>query len=91
MFSLKLERGKYIRVRGGVDKSDIERVFAFPVNCKTFNGAIISVLPMPRGFCYALPYDTYGKIAKRERVNEERLALLNGNSPLYPTKKVWLP
>ena len=91
MITLYLERGNYIRVRSGVSKSDLERTFSFPVHGQVFAGAIIPVLPEPDGYCYALPSDSYSLIAEREGVDEERLKKLNGNSPLYPSKKVWLP
>ena len=91
MFTLYLERGSYIRVRGGVQKCDIEREFSFPVNAEVFEGAIITVLPEPQDYCFARPFESYASIAEREGVSEEELKKLNGNSPLYPSKKVWLP
>ncbi len=91
MFSLCLEKGKYVRIRRGVDKRDIERVFGFPVNAEIFTGAIVCVIPKPKGYCYALPNDTYLSIAEREGVSAEKLEKLNASSPVYPSKKVWLP
>lgn len=91
MFTLYLERGRYIRVRSGVERCDIECVFCFPVHAEVFAGAIIAVLPKPNGFCYAEPCDSYLTIAQREGVDEEELKKLNASTPLYPSKKVWLP
>ncbi len=91
MFTLNLERGSYIRIRSGVKKRDVERVFSFPVNAEIFTGAIIPVLAKPRGYCYALPQDSYFSIAQRVGIKEEELYKLNGGSPIYPSKKVWLP
>lgn len=91
MFTLILERGRYIRVRGNVRKCDIEREFCFPVNTEVFEGAIIPVLPEPQGYCYAQPCDSYASVAEREGVSEEELKKLNGGSPVYPSKKIWLP
>ena len=91
MFTLYLERGRYIRVRSGVTKRDIEREFSFPVHAEVFAGAVIAVLPEPNGYCYALPCDDYNAIAQREGVDEGELKKLNASSPIYPAKKVWLP
>ena len=91
MITLCLEKGAYFRVRKGVDKRDIERVFDCPVHSEVYVGAIIALPPEPSGFCYALPAEDYSSIAIREGVDEEELKKLNGFSPLYPTKKVWLP
>ena len=91
MFLLYLERSGFIRVRKGVKRCDIERTFCFPVNAEVYNGAVIPVLPEPKGYCYALPCDDYASIASREGVEEEELKKLNGNAPVYPTKKIWLP
>lgn len=91
MFTLCLEKGKYVRVRRGVERRDIERVFGFPVNAEIFTGAIIPVIPKPKGYCYALPHDSYLSIAKREGVSVEKLEKLNASSPVYPSKKIWLP
>ena len=91
MILLCLERGAYLRVRKGVKKCDIEREFSFPVNAEVYAGAIIPVLPEPGGYCYAIAGDSYSTIAKREGADVEELKKLNGDAPLYPTKKIWLP
>ena len=79
MFTLILERGSYIRVRGNVKKCDIEREFSFSVNAEVFEGAIIAVLPQPQGYCYARPCDSYASIAEREGVGEEELKKLHSD------------
>lgn len=91
MFLLELERGPYLRVRGGVKKSDIERAFAFPVNGEVYEGAVVCVLPPAGGFCIARPGDDYNAIAQREGVDCAELEKLNNGAPLYASKKVWLP
>jgi len=91
MFTLLLERGRYLKVRSGVSKSDIERDFSFPVHDEIFTGAIILIAPRPKGYCYALPGDSYESIAKRQGADCEEIKRYNGNNPLYPSKKVWLP
>lgn len=91
MYTLKSDKSAYLRVRRGVTQGDIERIFRFPVCRDVFEGAIIKILPPPSGFCYALPGDDYAAIASREGVERERLEMYNGNQPVYPSKKIWLP
>ncbi|MCM1437871.1 MAG: LysM peptidoglycan-binding domain-containing protein [Roseburia sp.] len=89
MFSLTLERGRYLRIRKRVTEKEVVNAFRCPVH-KVFCGEIIE-LPPPKRYCYALAGDTYKSIAEREGVNEEELCALNKNTAVYPTQKVWLP
>ncbi len=89
MFSLRLERGKYIRVRGKVSAKQLSDAYKTPVTGDLYEGKIIT-LTQACGFCYALPGDTYEKIALRNGCDAEDLKRINGNAPLYPTKRVWL-
>lgn len=89
MFSLTLERGRYLRIRKGVTDKDVSAAFCCPAD-KVFCGKIIELSP-PKRFVYALAGDTYGAIARRERVNEELLRKENGDRAVYPTLKIWLP
>lgn len=90
MFSLKLERGKYLVVRGGVSKSQLVDIYKMPINGEIYDGKIIEVLPVS-GYCYAQIGDSYEKIAAREGCDLAKLKNLNGNSTVYPTKRIWLP
>lgn len=90
MFSLKLERGRYLRVRAGTEKCDVVSTFHCPVTGEIFCGAIIPLGDEKR-YCYALVGDTYAKIAAREGVGEAELKKLNGDRPVYPAARVWLP
>lgn len=89
MFSLVTERGRFVRVRKSVKKEDVIKTFMYPAG-EVFCGQIIEIGP-PKRYCYALAGDTYKKIARRERVNEEALIKLNGGRCVYPTMRVWLP
>lgn len=80
-----------MRVRRGVTKNMLESAFGCPVAGSVFEGAILPLLPPPAGFCYAQPWDSYESIAARENVAVEELKELNGEAPLYPTRKIWLP
>ena len=89
MFSLILERGKFLRVRKGVTEKDVSAVFNCPAD-KIFCGAIIELTP-PKRHCFALAGDTYATISEREGVDENRLREINGARTVYPTLKIWLP
>lgn len=90
MFSLIIERGKYFKVKTNTEKSKIISNFNCPVEGEIFCGKIIP-LSSPKGFIIAAVGDTYEKIAARERVSLTELKKLNSFSPVYPTKRVWLP
>lgn len=89
MFSLTLERGRFLRIRKGVTEKDVSAVFGFPQG-KVFCGEIIKLFP-PKRYCYALAGDTYATISRRERVDEALLRAQNDARAVYPTLKVWLP
>lgn len=89
MFSLVTERGKYLRVRKNMTANDVVNAFSCPTG-STFCGQIIAITP-PKRFIFVLAGDTYGKIAKREGVDEAKLIELNGGKTLYPTLRLWLP
>ncbi len=89
MFSLTLERGRYLRIRKGITEKEVSAAFGCPVP-KVFCGEIIKLSP-PKRYCFALVGDTYATIAARERVNEQSLRRQNGDRAVYPTLKIWLP
>lgn len=89
MFSLTLERGKFLRIRKGVTESAVSAVYCCPAG-KAFCGAIIELSP-PKRYCFALAGDTYATISRREGVDEELLRAANGSRVVYPTLKIWLP
>lgn len=89
MFSLTLERGKYLRIRRRVTEKDVTETYGFPAS-GVFCGAIIALSP-PKKYCYAAVGDTYESISRKLGVNEKRLRAQNGNRAVYPTLKIWLP
>lgn len=89
MFSLTLERGRYLRIRKRITAKDVTDAFSCPVK-EVFCGEIIELSP-PKRYCFALAGDTYAAIAAREGVNEANLRAQNGNRAVYPTLKIWLP
>ncbi len=90
MFSLELARCGYLRVRKGVTAGDIEAAFCCPVG-EVCVGLIIKIPLKPLKIIRAEVGDDYKKIAAKHRIDEEELKKLNGNKPVYPTKKIYLP
>ncbi len=90
MFSLEMERGKFVRLRGNADRGTVERLYSCPVNSDVYDGAIVCLTAV-RGYCFALVGDDYEKIALREGVDLTELKKVNADLPVYPTRKIWLP
>lgn len=90
MFSLKVERGKFLVVRGGVSSTELMDIYKMPIDGDVYEGRIIQVLPVS-GYCYAKVGDTLEKIAKRENCDLNKLKDLNKDSVIYPTKRIWIP
>lgn len=90
MFSLNVERGKFIIVRGGMNAAALMDIYKMPIDGDLYEGKIIQVLPVS-GYCHAQVGDTYEKIADRENCNLKNLIELNKNAIIYPTKRIWLP
>ncbi len=90
MFSLNVERGKFIVVRGGESATELMDIYKMPIDGDLYEGRIIELLPVT-GYCYAQVGDSYEKIAHRENCNLQKLIDLNKNTIIYPTKRIWLP
>lgn len=90
MFSLNVEKGKYIVVRGGVSVCELTDIYKMPIGGEIYEGRIIEALPVS-GYCYARVGDSYQKIAQREGCQLQELIDLNQKAVIYPTKKIWLP
>lgn len=80
--------GELYRVKRGQTKGEIEGELSTPVN-ECFEGAVI---PVTRCLVHAVaPFETYGGIAAKYGVGEEELKSFNGNRPLYPSSRVFIP
>lgn len=90
MLTLKIERGRYLRVRRGMDGGEISRRFNCPVAEDVREGQIVPLLSGCR-YVFAHVGDSYASIAARERVREEDIIRLNGVKPVYPARRIWLP
>lgn len=90
MYSLKVERGKFLVVRGGVNADELMDIYKMPIEGDIYEGRIIRILPIS-GYCYAQVGDSYLKIAQRENCDLQKLINLNKKAVIYPTKRIWLP
>lgn len=85
---LQLDRSKYYRIKSGQTAREVEKVLCTPVN-NCFGGAIIALIDCK--VHTVQPFETYISIAQRYSVEEEVLKDFNGNRPLYPTCKIFIP
>lgn len=91
MFTLVTDRSKYFRIKKGQSGGEIERVFNIPVNGRVYAGRIIE-MPDNEFVCYTVEVgDTYRSIALKFGVAEDELRIRNGNKPVYPTCKLFVP
>lgn len=85
---LKTEKSRFYRVKKGQTASLIEKTLNIPAGC-AFAGAIIPLRDFSQ---YTVqPFDTYASIAASLGIEEERLKEANGNRPLYPSRKIFIP
>lgn len=90
MFSLEVERGRFLAIRGDVDKNELMDIYQTPIECELYEGRVIEVLKLS-GYCRAEVGDSYKKIAQRYNCDLNQLIKINQNGAIYPTKRVWLP
>lgn len=91
MFTLVTDRSKFYRVKRGQSARDIENLFEIPVKFPAFSGMILEL-----GDLYYTRYiadvgDTYNTIAEKFNVNPALLEEVNGEKPVYPTRKIFVP
>ncbi len=91
MFTLVTDRSKYFRVKRGQCAKEIENVFDFPVNGRAFAGAIVVIGEKNLVRYTAKVGDTYRTVALKFGTDEDRLKSINGNKPVYPTCKLFVP
>ena len=88
MQMLQLDRSKFYRVKRGQTAKQIEKVLSVPAN-SCFDGAVIVVENCSE---YSVqPFETYSSVAAKLRVQEDILKNFNGNRPLYPSCKIYIP
>ena len=91
MFTLVTDRSKYFRVKRGQSAGEIEKVLKTPVNGSVFEGRIIEVGDKNLTAYTAQVGDTYRTVALKFGTDEEKLKKANGNKPVYPTCKLFVP
>jgi hypothetical protein len=91
MFTLVLSRSAYFRVSKGVTACDIENNFSCPVRVKADEGRIVPLPKTPYKLYRVEAGDSYLKLAEKFKVNAEELKKINGDKPLYPTCRIYIP
>lgn len=88
MGELQLDMGGFYRIKGKQTAQEVEKNLSSPVNY-CFAGAIVPVVECSH---YSVqPFDTYKSIAENYGMEEEELKKFNGNRPLYPCCKIFIP
>ena len=85
---LILEKSTYYRVKRGQTETEVENTLETPASA-CYPGAVIVIEDCFRHT--VRPFESYQSIAKKYGVDEEELTKLNGNRPLYPTRKIFVP
>lgn len=91
MFTLVTDRSRYFRVKRGQSAADVERQLKTPVSGAAFAGRIIKVADGNFRQYTAQVGDSYRTVALKFNADEAKLKALNGNRPVYPTCKLFVP
>ena len=91
MFTLVTDRSRYFRVKRGQCAAEVERQLKTPVHGAAFAGRILKVVDGNLRQYTACVGDSYRTVALKFGADEERLKTLNGNKPVYPTCKLFVP
>ena len=91
MFTLITDKSRYFKIKRGQSLNEIERVLNTPVCGNVFAGRIIKVADEPLIVIAAGVGDSYRTIADKYGVSQPHLMELNGNKPVYPTCKIFVP
>ena len=91
MFTLITDRSRYFKVKRGQSAREIERMLNTPICGEVFAGRIIEVVQQPLKTVTADVGDSYRTIALKCGVPESEIMEINGNKPIYPTCKIFVP
>lgn len=89
MFTLTLDRAKFIRVRASVCGREIEEEFKTPVPQNVAAGDIVALCSRNLKIYVAGVGDDYKIIAEKTGVTERELREINCNAIVYPTRKIY--
>lgn len=90
MFTLVTDRNKYFRVKRGQSAAELEAALNVPVQGEAFAGRIVEVSDGYVRYTAEVG-DTYRTVALKFGADEELLKKTNGNKPVYPTCKLFVP
>lgn len=85
---LQLDKSKFYRVKSGQTVREVEKVLGVPLN-NCYEGAIIELTDC--SMHTVQPFETYASIAHKYGIEEQLLKEFNGERPLYPTCKIFIP
>lgn len=85
---LELATGKFYRVKSGQQREEIEQTLSVPAG-SVFAGAVIEVCKCD--VHVAAPFETYKTIAEKYGKDEEEIKNFNGERPLYPSRRIFIP
>lgn len=91
MFTLVTDRSRFYKVKRGQTPREIENVYEIPVCGYVYSGKILAMEYKPYMRYSAKAGETLRSIAAKFGVEYELLEELNGKSPVYPTRKIFLP
>ena len=91
MFTLITDKSRYFKIKRGQSAREIEEILNTPVRGKVFAGRIIRV-PSER-LCQVTAGvgDSYKTLALKYGVPESKLREINGEKPVYPTCRIFVP
>ena len=88
MQELVLDKSLFYRVKRGQTAREVEKVLSIPAN-GCIPGAIIATANC---IPYVVqPFETYSSIAGKYSLDCEKLKKFNGERPIYPTCKIFIP
>ncbi len=90
MFTLVNENSKYFRVKRGQTAKEVEAALCLPVPCGVYAGEIISADAEYKVHS-AKPFENLKTIAELYNVAEAELIKINGEKPVYPTRRIYVP
>lgn len=90
MFTLVTDRNKYFRVKRGQSREEVENVLGVPVKDNAFAGMIVATEGDYVRYTAEVG-DTYRTVALKFGADEAILRQTNGDKPVYPTCKLFVP
>ncbi len=88
-YELVLERGRFYRIKSGQMREELIKTLNYPVG-EVYGGKIISLSEKYEEYVADVG-ESYLSIAQKFSIDSESLISLNGNTPVYPTARIFIP